>query len=45
MWKIDPKDKHIPKNKHDHIQTQMLSMFLTAETLYGTQGKVQRKRK
>jgi hypothetical protein len=23
MWKIDPKDKHIQKNKHDHIQTHM----------------------
>jgi hypothetical protein len=23
MWKIDPKDKHIQKTKHDHIQTQM----------------------
>jgi hypothetical protein len=23
MWKIDPKDKHIHKNKHDHIQTHM----------------------
>jgi hypothetical protein len=23
MWKINPKDKHIHKNKHDHIQTYM----------------------
>jgi hypothetical protein len=23
MWKRDPKDKHIHKNKHDHVQTQM----------------------
>jgi hypothetical protein len=22
-WTIDPKDKHIHKNKHDHMQTQM----------------------
>jgi hypothetical protein len=22
-WKIDPKDKNIHKNKHDHIQTHM----------------------
>jgi hypothetical protein len=22
MWKIDPKDKHIHKNKRDHIETQ-----------------------
>jgi hypothetical protein len=21
-WKMDPKDKHIHKNKHDHTQTQ-----------------------
>jgi hypothetical protein len=23
MWKIAPKDKHIHKTKHDHIQTYM----------------------
>jgi hypothetical protein len=23
MWKIDPKDKHIHKNKPDHTQTHM----------------------
>jgi hypothetical protein len=23
MWKIDPKDKHIHRNKHEHIQTHM----------------------
>jgi hypothetical protein len=23
MWKTNPKDKHIYKNKHDHIQIQM----------------------
>jgi hypothetical protein len=23
MWKIDPKDKHIHKNKYDHTQTHM----------------------
>jgi hypothetical protein len=22
-WKIDPKDEHIHKSKHGHIQTQM----------------------
>jgi hypothetical protein len=22
-WKIDAKDKHVHKNKHDHIQTHM----------------------
>jgi hypothetical protein len=29
MWKIDPKDKHILKNKHDQIQTLMYNMFAT----------------
>jgi hypothetical protein len=23
MWKIDPKDKHIHKNKYDHMQVHM----------------------
>jgi hypothetical protein len=23
MWKIDPKDKHIHNNRHDHTQTYM----------------------
>jgi hypothetical protein len=23
MWKIDPEDKHVYKNKHDQIQTHM----------------------
>jgi hypothetical protein len=23
MWKIDPQDKHIHKNKYDHTQTNM----------------------
>jgi hypothetical protein len=44
MWKIDPKDKHMPKNKHDHIQTQMCNMFVTVELLSGTWGKRERKR-
>jgi hypothetical protein len=38
------KDKHINKNKHDHIQTQMWNIFVTVELLYGTQGKRERKR-
>jgi hypothetical protein len=37
------KDKHMHKNKHDHMQTQILSMFLTLELLYGTQGMRKRK--
>jgi hypothetical protein len=43
-WKIDPKDKHMHKNKHDHLQTQLQNMFVTVELLYGTQGKKERKR-
>jgi hypothetical protein len=23
MWKIDPNDKYIHRNKHDHIETHM----------------------
>jgi hypothetical protein len=23
IWKIEPKDKHIHKNMHDHLQTYM----------------------
>jgi hypothetical protein len=41
MWKIDPKDKRIHKNKHDHIRTHM---FVVVELLYETQGKKERKR-
>jgi hypothetical protein len=37
------KDKHIHKNKHNHIQTQIQNMFLTVELLYGTGGKRKRK--
>jgi hypothetical protein len=44
IWKIDPKDKHIHKNKHDHTQTEMLNMFVIMELLYGTWGKRERKR-
>jgi hypothetical protein len=44
MWKIDPKDKHIPKTKHDHIQTYMQSMFVIVELLYGARQR-ERKRK
>jgi hypothetical protein len=38
------KDKHIHKNKLDHIQTQVWNMFVTVELLYGTWGKRERKR-
>jgi hypothetical protein len=44
VWTIDAKDKHINKNKHAHIQTQILNMIITAELLYGIQGNRERKR-
>jgi hypothetical protein len=44
MWKTDPKDKHIHKNKHDHIQIHMQNMVVTVELLYGTWGERERKR-
>jgi hypothetical protein len=44
MWKIDPKDKHIHKNKHDHIQTHMQNMFVIVELLYRTWGRKERKK-
>jgi hypothetical protein len=39
MWKVDPKDKHIYNNKHDHIQIHMQNVFAIVELLYGTWGK------
>jgi hypothetical protein len=39
MWKIDPKDKYIHKNKHDHIQIYMKNMFTIVELPYGTWGR------
>jgi hypothetical protein len=44
MWKREPKDKHIYKNKQHHIQTYMYSMFVIVELFYGTQGRRERKR-
>jgi hypothetical protein len=38
------KDRHIHKNKHDDIQTQMQNTFVTVELLCGTGGKRERKR-
>jgi hypothetical protein len=40
---IDPKDKHIQKNKHGHIQTCMRNMFVIVELLYRTWGRRERK--
>jgi hypothetical protein len=38
------KDKHIHKNKHDHIQVQIWNMVVTVEPFYGTRGKREKKR-
>jgi hypothetical protein len=35
----DPKDKHIHRNKHDHIQNHMWNIFVIVELVYGTWGK------
>jgi hypothetical protein len=43
-WKIDSKDKHIHKDRHDHTQTQMWNMCATVELLNGTRGRRDRKR-
>jgi hypothetical protein len=43
MWKIDPKDKHIHKNKHALIQIHMQNTSVIVEQLYGTQEKRERK--
>jgi hypothetical protein len=43
-WKIDTKNNHLHKNKHDHVQTQIQTMFVIVELLYGTQGKKEMKR-
>jgi hypothetical protein len=40
-WKIDPKDKHVHKNKEYKLRW---NMFVIVELLYGTQGKRERKR-
>jgi hypothetical protein len=44
MWKIDPKDKHMYKNKHDHIHMDIQNIFLIVEPFYGTSKKKERKR-
>jgi hypothetical protein len=36
------KDKHVHKNKNDHIQTQMYYISVIVEILYGTQGRRER---
>jgi hypothetical protein len=44
MWKIDTKDKHLHRNKHDNMQTHRQNMFVIVELLYGTLGRRERKR-
>jgi hypothetical protein len=44
MWKIDPKDKHIHKNKYDHTQIHAYNIFVIVELHYGTLGRRERKR-
>jgi hypothetical protein len=44
MWKIDPKDRNVHKNKHDQTQTHMQNKFVIGELLYGTWGRRERKR-
>jgi hypothetical protein len=44
MWNIDPKDKYIYKNKHDHTQTHTENMCVIVKLLHGTQGRNERKK-
>jgi hypothetical protein len=43
MWKIDPKTKHIHKNKNNHVITKII-MFVIMGLLEGIRGKRKRKR-
>jgi hypothetical protein len=45
MCKIDPKDKHIHKAKHNHIQTHMYNMFVQCNYFMelGVEGKTKEK--
>jgi hypothetical protein len=45
MLKIDPKGKHIHKNKQDHTQSYMYNMSVIVELHCGTWGRKERKRK
>jgi hypothetical protein len=44
MWNLNPKGKHILKNKHDNIQTYMYNRFAIVELPYVTQGRRDGKR-
>jgi hypothetical protein len=44
-WKIDPKDKHIHKNKYDHIQTHMYNVCNNGTNLWKTGKEEKEKRK
>jgi hypothetical protein len=41
---VDPKVKHIDKNKHVHVQTHVQNIFVIVKLLCGTQGRRERKR-
>jgi hypothetical protein len=41
---IEPKEKHIHKNKHDNIHIYISNMFVIVELPYGTWGRRERKR-
>jgi hypothetical protein len=43
-WKIDPKDKHVHRNKHDDIYIYMKNMFVIVELLCGTQEEGKEKK-
>jgi hypothetical protein len=36
VWKIEPKDKHIQKNKQDNIHIYIQNMFVIVKPCYGT---------
>jgi hypothetical protein len=44
MWKIDPKDKYVHKNKHDHIQAYISNMFVEVKHLFENWGRREKKR-
>jgi hypothetical protein len=44
MWKTDPKDKHIHKNKHNHTNSYVEHVCNSGTTLWnsGKEGKQKR---
>jgi hypothetical protein len=46
MWKIDPNDKDIHKNKQDYMQTYLPNMFLILEgTILWNSGKEEKEKR